>query len=114
MPEAGNRNRILASAATVIGNRAAVVHATVAKVIKRPALLSVAIPLEKPPPVACARAGGTVAAPPLHTLLQIAEQERVIGLQRFAQSQLVGASVCTAGIDPAMHGAIGLFGRRLA
>jgi hypothetical protein len=38
----------------------------------------------------------------------------VIGLQRFAQSQLTGGPVGTARIDPAMHGAIGLFGRRVA
>jgi hypothetical protein len=49
-----------------------------------------------------------------HPLLQIAEQDRVIGLQRFAQSQLISAPVCTARIDPAMHGAIGFFGRRVA
>jgi hypothetical protein len=38
----------------------------------------------------------------------------MIGLQRSAQSQLIGSPVCTACIDPAMHGAIGLFGPRVA
>ena len=52
--------------------------------------------------------------PPSHTSLQIAEQDWVIGLQHFARCQLVGAPVCTARIDPAMHTAIALFGRRVA
>src|SRR5258708_22845916 len=49
-----------------------------------------------------------------HAAFQIPEQDRVMGLQRLAEHQLVLAAVAPARIDPPMHRAIGLLGRCVA